>query len=605
MWKRSHSMLQRLRPAALALLPWVAFAVLFAIGWRAWNLTRALPAYDDVLEIVWTTRWFAEALAGQHGVLLYPNLFYPAGWHVATYAGGPALLAVLLPLYWLGGAAFAYNVAVVLTFVVAFAGTRHMARMRLAPLAAVVVALLYTYWGFRWFRVAGHLNILMGSSLLPWLILCLDRALHSRHHSGRWWRLAGLLWGISVASSLYFLWIDGFVWAVWCGTSWLANQRLGFSERGRWLLTPLVALLISAPGLALFIHESSAAGVEFYPLSHITTWDASINAIWAPNPDNPLWRPVSTWLYRGAANEPGQVGLGVVTTLAAAVGAGIAFRKREWAPALVLGGLGVLLSLGLLLRWNGEPVRTPWPDILMTAAWGIGHVLKPALFLDPAPSAPIAGGVSLPGFWLIAVTPFLERARVFARFILPASLAIFPLAGLAVERIRSPFLKLALIAVLLTEILPAQTGNVPYPPAPHPAFTWLAQQDLGGRAVVDLDSWQPDLLFLPIGGNILLESDFHHQAALAGASSILPAHILRLSDWLSNHSHPFLSSEFVPLLRDFRVGLIMLHVSTPLSASALREAEQNTQLRRVSCFDPIPGDGPWPYPICVFAPIQP
>ena len=74
-------------------------------------------------------RWYDGALRGQHGFLVYPLAFFPAGWHVATFAGGPFLFVVLLPLYWMGGAAFAYNVATLLAFLVAFAGMLKLARL--------------------------------------------------------------------------------------------------------------------------------------------------------------------------------------------------------------------------------------------------------------------------------------------------------------------------------------------------------------------------------------------------------------------------------------------------------------------------------------------
>ena len=120
------------------------------LGWRAWDLAHTLPAYDDVLEVLWTIRWYDGALRGQHGFLLYPLAFYPTGWHVATFAGGPFLFVVLLPLYWLGGAAFAYNVVTLLTFLVSFAGMLKLARLFVPTLAATLAALLFmltvTWW---------------------------------------------------------------------------------------------------------------------------------------------------------------------------------------------------------------------------------------------------------------------------------------------------------------------------------------------------------------------------------------------------------------------------------------------------------------------------
>ena len=84
-------------PKTLGLLagriaPWAAFGLLLLWSWRFIDLAHALPTYDDVLEVVWITSWYDAALRGPHGAQLFPLIFFPAGWHVATYAGGPARL---------------------------------------------------------------------------------------------------------------------------------------------------------------------------------------------------------------------------------------------------------------------------------------------------------------------------------------------------------------------------------------------------------------------------------------------------------------------------------------------------------------------------------
>ena len=81
----------------------------------------------------------------------------------------------------MGGAAFAYNVATLLSFFAAFAGMFRLARQfSKSILLATAAALLFTFWGFRWIRINGHLNVLLSSTLLPWLLLCLERGLKAR-----------------------------------------------------------------------------------------------------------------------------------------------------------------------------------------------------------------------------------------------------------------------------------------------------------------------------------------------------------------------------------------------------------------------------------------
>ncbi len=161
------------------LAPWAAFAALLVWGWRGQNLFHDIPTYGDVLELMWGISWYGDALRTGVDPAVYPLAFYPGGWQLATFGQsvGPALFLAMLPLHWIAGAAFAYQIAVLLTFVLAFGGTLALAGRFMGRLGATVVALLYTFWGFRWFQTLGHLNFLLGSACLPWMVWALERFL--------------------------------------------------------------------------------------------------------------------------------------------------------------------------------------------------------------------------------------------------------------------------------------------------------------------------------------------------------------------------------------------------------------------------------------------
>ncbi len=108
--------------------PWALFAALLVWGWRTTDLVHTVPAYGDALEGLWATTWYAENLRTGSSPAIYPLAFFPGGWHLATYAWGPANFVILLPLHAVGGAAFAYNVASVITLGLAFAGTLVLAQ---------------------------------------------------------------------------------------------------------------------------------------------------------------------------------------------------------------------------------------------------------------------------------------------------------------------------------------------------------------------------------------------------------------------------------------------------------------------------------------------
>ena len=123
-----------------------------------------------------------------------------------------------------------------------------------------------------------------------------------------------------------------------------------------------------------------------------------------------------------------------------------------------------------------------------------------------------------------------------------------------------------------------------------------------GRAS-DLDAWQPDLLYLPNRGQTLLATEYHQKPTLVGASSILPAHVAFFDGRLAAHPHAFLDPDFVPLLRQFDIRYIPLHISGGTPETRCR-TQQNGELREAGCFDPPVEPGPWPYPICILE-VQP
>ena len=173
-----------------AAMPWLAFLAIMLLSWRRTNLLHMVPsAYGDVLEGTWATTWLGDSLLHGTNPSLYPLAFHPVGWPVITYAWGPTNFLLLIPLYWVGGAAFAYNLATIAGFLVAFSGTYLLAQRFLPRFAATISALLFTVWGFRWYTVGGQLNVGLGSALLPWFIWCLEVGSQSKSKPG-----FGMVW---------------------------------------------------------------------------------------------------------------------------------------------------------------------------------------------------------------------------------------------------------------------------------------------------------------------------------------------------------------------------------------------------------------------------
>jgi hypothetical protein len=593
--------LPRLRVVGAAVLPWLCCLGLLCWGWRAYDLAHDIPAYWDVMEVLWATQWYGDAVRLHYGTSFYPLLFHPVGWQVATYAGGPAMFVALLPLYWLGGAALAYNVVTLATFLLAFGGSYTFARQFVGRLPSTVAAVLFAFWGFRWFRIEGHLNIEIASALLPWMLWCVERAINAPERSRwKWFLAAGLAWGLSVASSAYFAFIDGAALIVYLAPRCATRGIRWRDALSGMAVATTAAMLLSGPALYRLWQGISHVGVAFFSLDEVNALGASLNSLPIPSVWHPVLRSLARTIYSGPATEQGEANLGLFVSIMACVGLWQARRNKAALSLAALAGVGLVLALGPTLKWNDRSVSwgllRPLDDLL----WWISHLLKPHFFVPQLPAAPFDTAVPLPAWLMAAAVPFVERAREFARYALAASAGVFVLAALGLSRWRKIWIQAVLGALMVFEVLPPPTDVHPFPPETHPAFEWLARQSLSGEGIIDL--YVPDrfVLSMPMRGETLYATLFHHQATAAGTSSLWPMATRTLLDWLNQHPHAFQNPDFIPLLRFYRVRYIALQIRGGYDQQVLdEEAVHHPELSLTACFPAPARPGPWDYPICI------
>lgn len=573
----------------VVLVIWLPFLLVWLWGTR-YNPWTQVEAYGDLLEVVWGANWYREHLSHFSNPLFAPHIFYPEGWHTAAYSQAAGLLLPLGLLHFFLPVAAVYNGALLAAFVMAYMGMRRFLGLYiLEHWLVILVALLYTFWGLRWGRKPGQLNLLWLSSLLPWLGWVLLR-------EGTGWRKvlwAGVIWGVIVTITLYGLWMG----AVLLAAYWLVNPSL---VRIKQLAAiSAIAGLVSLPGLWIFWRATQMADAPLYRFEEIAYWGASVNTFVLPTLAHPRWQLWVHYFYTGGGSEASSANYGPIATLLALGGLwGLKRTEPTQRLALWLLIIGTVMAAGPVLRWQDTIVQAPIFAPLAHFLWQLGYWLKPQIFSAMMPSH-LADAVPLPGWLFYAILPLSEGARVAARFAFIGGLGLYGLVAVGLARVRSAWVRGLLIGLLIFEGLPWPSTGLPFPPMAHPAFAWLAAQPVTAEdAVLDLTMIEQGI-DLKISPETLFATTLHHKPIVSGAGSLWPQAVWFLREWLHQQQDPFHAPELGPILQAYSVHWIALHMEDPAVKRYTTDADQPL-LKFVRCFEPSGSFTGWPYPICLF-----
>ena len=576
--------------------PWLAFHVYLMWAYRISDPFHQVPAYGDLLEVLWGMEWYHYAFSTTHvSPLFTPMIFYPLGWHTATLAHTPMLFLLAQPLFLIGGPAFAYNLLVVLSQYVAFAGCYRFVRLYTRGLGAVIAALMFTFWHMRWFRAVGHLHIFWAVALLPWMVRYLRVAFLSneQHETRKNLWISGILWGLMINFSLYSLFLGG--WAFL-----LSQGRRLFKKEGVFQALHVVstALFIGGPVIILYYLGAKEDGQVSFGITHTLAWGASLNSLVIPSVFHPLpsFQHFARTIYTGPLDESGVANIGSTTWFLAVIGTLLALRQRgisRFRFPFLLVVIGSLLSLGLLLRWNGK-VITSWifqpVDLII---WKIGHFLKPSLFTSANPHGVFRNGFPLPGFMLTAVVPFWESARVASRYAFITVLGLLPLAAKGINLLPK-VVKYIVAIIWLLEFLPVTYQEQPATTPLHPAYTWASQHIQHNESIVEIQ-----FPSLRIGGDIAYATLSSDIPTVSGVGSFWPQHTFALWDYLLLNPNAWRKEETVTILRTYHVRYVMVYMFGDKEQHLIEDMKQNQQLQFVNCFDAPSSPTPWPTPICI------
>ncbi|NMC81163.1 MAG: hypothetical protein GYA59_17525 [Chloroflexi bacterium] len=449
-----------------------------------WPLVTRMGSFmvgqmGDNIYFVWMIGWMKKALFELHvNPFNVWFLNYPEGWNMAYTEITPVMLALALPFSFVGGPTFAYNMALLLTFVLAGLGMFWWIRQLTGRMdAALIAGTIYAFLPFHFAHfLIGHLN-LSGIQWFPFYFMGLFEILQTRRVSLEQasfsWKpvlLTGISLGLIALTSQYYLYMTVIV------TAFLGLVYLLFMERGRlrdglfWkqvLLSVLVAAPLVLLGVAPYFTLLQQGGLPDRNLGILRLYSASPTDFLLPSTDHFLW---GRWIGSHFNREMWVEG----TLYIGAVSAGLAIlawaRRRLMAQGrlliLLLCGslLALILAMGIDLHWLGEPVEVSLPQFL---AQRLNRATTP---------------IPLPGYFLFQFFPLYAKLRALMRFGVFVLVFFSAAAGLGcawllghAKRKWRMWLTLVLLALVFLDFYPGPYREFT-PVQARPVDYWLAQQ---------------------------------------------------------------------------------------------------------------------------------
>jgi hypothetical protein len=358
------------------LLAYLAAGV--AVTWpRATYLAGVLPSNRDSSSYVWGFWWIAHLLAHPTDPWFTRYMAAPAGVQIGFHTLMPLPGVLLMPVTVVFGAAFSYNLLVILTPGLLCYAMYRVARLWLRTAAGAVAA--GAFFGLSamltqqsWY----HLNIALGTIFLP---LALEASVRLRRTSGiRQAVVLGLVMGAAVLtdqeSAVLAAIVTGLTLAPWLlrrpsrATLWPAGLAVG------------VGVLVASPQLAAMLQEVAAGGLTIP--AHTLAVSYKQYGIGLPGMFSPTPRVADFGLANLAApflhsrdNEQMPMFGSLLTALALA-GLAASWRRRSgWQLGLLWLGCAAL-ALGASL-WVGKvqylPLMSWWHRVrvsdLMPYTW--------------------------------------------------------------------------------------------------------------------------------------------------------------------------------------------------------------------------------------------
>lgn len=458
------------------LLPLVGYLILsVAATWPlAAHFDGWVPGLGDWGQNMWALWWTRHALLVEGQAPFFTDyLFYPEGVTLLFHPLDVADALLVLPLYgWLGGDA-AYNILILLSFVLGGYGT-YLLTLELTGHrgASFIAGMIFALAPYHMLRIQlGHLN-LSSVQWLPFFALFLLR--YVRHNAPRdgLWAVFFLAW-MGLHSWYYVVYGGLFALAVifWPPRPWRVIHIAGVLSLAALVLSPLIGPMVSLLLTTPFVGEHE-------PLRH----SVDLYSFWIPGPPSTWADAFTAWWspYAAANREPGASAYVGYTVLLLSLLALLNSRER-WHKVWWLGiALGfTVLALGPQLQIGGQ----------------------------------ILDDVTLPYHWLSETVPMFDITGIPGRFVVMTALALAVLAGYGVAGWLSR--RRVAVVVLVAVLVAVEYAAVPVYLSDTRLPDFYAQMgaDAETYAIIDL-RWDANFL--------LHAQTVHHKPLVGGWLARLP-----------------------------------------------------------------------------------
>ncbi|RLC60879.1 MAG: hypothetical protein DRI48_11395, partial [Chloroflexi bacterium] len=354
---------------------WTGVVALFAYVVLTLMMTWPLPAHltsrlagDDVDVLInpWADWWTHKALTEGHSLYYTDYLFYPHGVSLVFHSFSHTHTAVSLLLAPLVGAFAAYNLAILLAYILSGFGTYCLVRYltNCAP-AAFLAGAVFAFHPYHLFQ-SSH-PVLVTTQFMPLFVLALTRIRRDTTlgTGGRIRQTAlAALWFLLNALSSWHLML---MLAGWTGLYLLYYRTLGRTESDAGtlryvVLALLVCALVVTPFLIPLLQEQLTDDASYMAVDVTEGRGNDLLSFFVPHRLHPVFGPAVLELNARIGytrNSPAYLGyialgLAVISILTARR------QSRFWWIALPT---FAMLSLGSRLNWIGEALHTfylPW-----------------------------------------------------------------------------------------------------------------------------------------------------------------------------------------------------------------------------------------------------